>query len=127
MGAHYLLESSENLSVDLFYQVVTTLVQSIDRAFYLGDLRIAGSRVTSFIFFVPEIKVCPMLGANYRGYLGRTKGLFWMRQMPCFCRFVVHPSDENRIEHRIIFGEFSPNSISLQTSGSCEESLAPAD
>ncbi len=127
MATDWLLEFCQDLCIDLFYEIVTTLVQSIDGAFHCSNLGIADFRISSFVFLVPEIKICAMLGADQLDYLGRIRLLLLVRSVPCFCRFVVHLSDESRIEHRINFGEFYQNSIRLQTSGSCGESLVPAD
>jgi hypothetical protein len=50
--------------VKLLGQVVTELVDAVDTALYIGELRVGRARSACFVFKMPEIKVGAMLAGH---------------------------------------------------------------
>ncbi len=61
-----LLDAAEKKRIELFYQIISTLVEAIDRAFYGGDGGVARFGITGLVLAMPEIEVGAVLAEQQR-------------------------------------------------------------
>jgi hypothetical protein len=89
-------EGEEEL-VHLFDEVVALLVEAVDGVFDLDDARVGDVGAAGDVFFMPEIEVGQVLGADERREIGG--GRFGrVVAVPEHVRFVVEAEDRWRVE-----------------------------
>jgi len=85
--------------IDLFDQVIATLVEAVDSAFDTGDIGVGGLGVTGLVFFVPEVEVFTMLGGNEGEKLAGGRGLRSVGLVPGDGEVVMKASDGCGFKH----------------------------
>src|SRR5215470_9095461 len=100
MGGEDGLEIPEQGSVDLFDEIVASLVEAVDGPLDLGDLLVGRFGVACLIFLMPEVKVGPVLCADKGIEVGGIERVvFYLRTVPLDCGLVMQSGDGWCVEH----------------------------